>query len=76
MIKILLNSIVWTTNPKFMKIDVKCLYLNTPMARSKYMRLKIRDFPESVMQQYNFEANCTKDIYMYVEIKRGVYGLL
>ena len=46
------------------------------MARSKYMRLKIRDFPESVMQQYNFEANCNKDIYMYVEIKRGVYGLL
>ena len=76
MMKIILNSIVWTTNVELMKIYVNYLQLNTPMARSKYMRLKLRDFPESMMQQYNFEANSTKDSYMYVEIKRGLYGLL
>ena len=42
-VKLLLNSIASALNEKFMIIDVKDLYLNTPIARSKYMRLKIGD---------------------------------
>ena len=52
-VNILLNSIVSTLNAKFMTIDVKYLYLNTPMSQSKYMRLKLSDLPESVVQHYN-----------------------
>ena len=33
-----------------MKIDIKKFYLDTPMARSEYMRLKLRNLPKSVVQ--------------------------
>ncbi len=36
-IKILINSIISTTGAKFMTMDIKDFYLNTPMARYKYM---------------------------------------
>ena len=50
-VKLLLNSIVLKINTYFMKIDIKDFYLDTPMARSKYMRLKLSNLPNSVVQQ-------------------------
>ena len=73
--KILLNSIVSTLNIKFMKIDIKDFYLNTPMDRSEYMRLKLSDLPKNVVQHYNMAEKTTRDGCVYVEIKRGMYGL-
>ena len=43
--ELLLNIIVSTLNGKFMTIDIKDFYLNTLMARSEYIRLKINDLP-------------------------------
>ena len=74
-VKILLDIIVSTPNAKFMTTDVKYFHLNTPMARSKYMGLKLSNLPKSVVRQYNLEAKDTKDSYVYVEIKWGLYGL-
>ena len=74
-VKLLLNIIVSTLNAKFMTIDINYFYLNTPMSRSKYMRLKLSDLPESVVQQYNMEAKATKDGYIHVDIKQGMYGI-
>ena len=68
-VKLLLNSIVSTLNAKFMKIDIKYFYLNTPMARSKYMRLKLSDLLEIVVQQYKLAENPTRSGYVYVEIR-------
>ena len=48
-VKLLLNSIVSTLNEKFMSIDIKDFYLNTPMPRSEYMRLKLNDLPDDVI---------------------------
>ena len=52
-VKLLLNSIVSTLNEKFMTIDIKYFYLNTPMAQIKYMRLKLSNLPKSMVQHYN-----------------------
>ena len=46
------------------------------MARSEYMRLKLRNLPKILVQQYNIEENSTKDGYVHVYIKRGMYGIL
>ncbi len=35
-VKLFLNSIISMPNAKFMSIDIKDFYLNTPMARYKY----------------------------------------
>ncbi len=39
--ELLLNSIISTPNAKFMTMDIKDFYLNTPMAQYEYMRLRI-----------------------------------
>ena len=44
-VKLLLNSIVSTINAHFMTIEIKDYYLNTPMERSKYMRIKLSNLP-------------------------------
>ena len=47
----------------------------TQVARSEYMHLKLSNLPESVVQNYNLVEKPTSDSYVYVEIKRGMYGL-
>jgi hypothetical protein len=74
-VKLLLNSVISTPNAKFMTIDIKDFYLNTPMPRYEYMRLKLSDLPEDFVKQYNLNSKVTKDGYVYIEIRRGMYGL-
>jgi hypothetical protein len=52
LVKILLNSIISTKGAKCVILDLKDFYLNTPMKRYKYMRLKISDIPEEIIQEY------------------------
>ena len=49
-VKLLLNIIVSTPNAKFMSIDIKDFYLNTPMPRYEYMRLKLGNLPDGVIR--------------------------
>ena len=58
-----------------MTIDIKDFYLNTPMARYEYMRLKFCDIPEEVTKHYNLATKVKNDGYVYIEIRRGMYGL-
>ncbi len=75
-VKLLLNSIVISTpNAKFMTMDIKDFYLNTPMARYEYMRLRIADMPEDVIEHYQLRDKVTHDGYVYCEIQKGMYGL-
>ena len=58
-----------------MTIDKNDFYLNTPMDQSEYMSLKFSDPPDIMVQHYNLAEKNTRDGYVYVEIKEGVYGL-
>ncbi len=73
--KILVNSILSTPNTKCIMIDIKDFYLQTTMERAEYMRLKILDIPEEVIQHYNLMSLVTQDGYVYCKITRGMYGL-
>eukprot|EP00804_Cyclotella_cryptica_P028359 CCRYP_016427-RA/>CCRYP_016427-RA protein AED:0.05 eAED:0.03 QI:0/0/0/1/1/1/2/0/1237 len=73
--KILLNSIISTQGARFMTIDIKDFYLNTPMARPEFMRLKLADIPEDFITLYNLRNLATPDGYVYVRIQKGMYGL-
>ena len=48
-VKLLLNSIISSPGAKFLTIDIKNFYLNTPMKRFEYMRLKLSDLPEDFL---------------------------
>eukprot|EP00804_Cyclotella_cryptica_P014914 CCRYP_000543-RD/>CCRYP_000543-RD protein AED:0.32 eAED:0.31 QI:0/-1/0/1/-1/0/1/0/482 len=73
-VKILLNSIISTLNAKFMTIDIKDFYLNTPMARPEYMRLKLSDIPAAIIDLYKLR-DIAQDGYVFVRIQKGMYGL-
>ncbi len=45
-VKLLINSIISTKGARFMTMDIKDFYLNTPMTRFEYMRLRIADIEE------------------------------
>jgi len=52
--KILTNSIISTPNAKCLMMDIKDFYLNTPMKRLEYMRLKLTDIPDEVIEPLQF----------------------
>ena len=74
-VKLLINSIISTPGAKFMTMDIKDFYLNTPMTRYEYMRLKISDMPDDVIEHYNLREIATPDGFIYCEIQKGMYGL-
>ena len=63
-IKLLFNSIISTKGASFMTLDIKNFYLNTPMERFEYMRLKVIDIPEDVVEEYNLNEKATTDGYV------------
>ena len=52
-VKLLLNSIISSPGAKFLTIDIKNFYLNTPMKRFEYMRLKLSNLTEDFVERYN-----------------------
>ena len=64
-VKLLMNSTMSTPNAKFMSIDIKNFYLNTPMPCYEYMRLKLSDLPDDVICQYSLRGKLGKDEYVY-----------
>jgi hypothetical protein len=73
-VKILLNSVLSTPNARFMTIDIKDFYLNTPMDRYEYMRIPVKDIPPAIMEHYNLRP-LIHNHHVLVEIRKGMYGL-
>ena len=74
-VKLLLNSVISTKGARFMTIDIKDFYLNTPMKRFEYMRLKMKELPQDFIDEYNLQDKATPDGYVHLEIRKGMYGL-
>ena len=58
-----------------MIIDIKYFYLNTPMYRFEYMKLKLSNLPKDFVTLYNLVSKVDKNGFVYLEIRRGMYGL-
>ncbi len=56
-------------------LDVKDFYLNTPMKRYEYMRIKITNIPKEIINEYKLNKKVTEVGYVYCEIRKGMYGL-
>ena len=59
---------------RFMGIDIKSFYLETPLDQYEYMRFPIDIFPEHTKNQYNLEQHALNG-YVYVKIQKAIYGL-
>ena len=72
--KVLWNSILSTKDAKFMGIDIKSFYLETPLDRFEYMRMPLSLFPQHTIDQYDL-ARKAKNGYVFWEIRKAIYGL-
>jgi hypothetical protein len=75
LVKTLFNSVISTKGARCIMLDVKDFYLNTPMKRYEYMRIKILDIPEEIIKHYKLREIVTEDGYVYCKIRKGMYGL-
>eukprot|EP00804_Cyclotella_cryptica_P013280 CCRYP_007043-RA/>CCRYP_007043-RA protein AED:0.39 eAED:0.39 QI:0/0/0/1/0/0/3/0/598 len=73
--KLLFNSVISTDGPTFHGGDLKNFYLNTPMDRPEYMRLKFDLIPQEIKDKYKLDSY-NEDGWIYVRIDLGMYGLL
>jgi hypothetical protein len=72
--KILINSTLSTEDAAMMMMDIKNYYLGTPLPRFEYMKMLLSRFPEEIVQKYHLDALAV-DGWVYIEIRKGMYGL-
>jgi hypothetical protein len=72
--KILINSTLSTEEAAMMMMDIKNYYIGTPLPRFEYMKMLLSRFPEEIVQKYNLNALAV-DVWVYIEIRKGMYGL-
>jgi hypothetical protein len=72
--RILINSNLSTEDATMMMMDIKNYYLGTPLPRLEYMKMLLSRFPDEIVQKYNLSALAV-DGWVYIEIRKGMYGL-
>jgi hypothetical protein len=72
--KILINSTLSTEDAAMMMMDIKNYYPGTPLPRFENMKILLSRFPEEIIQKYNLNALAV-DGWVYIEIRKGMYGL-
>jgi hypothetical protein len=72
--KILINSTLSTEDAAMMMMDIKHYYLGTHLPRFEYMKMLLSRFPEEIVQKYNLNT-LSVDGWVYIEIRKGMYGL-
>jgi hypothetical protein len=72
--KILINSVFSTLGAKFLVIDIKKIYLNTPLRRFEYMVINLSSLPQKMIDKYDL-LNLAQDGKVYIEIQKGMYRL-
>ena len=59
--KILFNSVISTKEARFMTMDISNFYLMNPLARPEYIRVKLSDLPDEIINEYKLKIKATKD---------------
>lgn len=73
--KIFFNSVISTPGACFATADISNFYLNTPMNRYEYVQLAICNIPQEIINEYNLHSIATADGHVYIEVRKGMYGL-
>ena len=73
--EILLNSVISTKDAKFITIDISNFYLNSPLPRPEFVKIKINDIPEEIIKEYKLRKKVTSNSYIYIMATKGMDGL-
>ena len=74
LVKLMINSVLSHSGAKFSCFDIKNFYLDTPLAKPEYVRVKLTDIPQEFVDEYNLLAS-QRNGWVYFKIIRGCYGL-
>ena len=58
-----------------MTIDISNFYLMTPLKRPEYIRMKIDNLPEEIINEYKLHKKVNKAGIVYIEVPKGMYRL-
>jgi hypothetical protein len=72
--KILIKSTLSNKDAYMMMMDINNYYIGTPLPRFENMKMLLSRFPEEIIQKYNLNA-LALDGWVYIEIRKGMYGL-
>jgi hypothetical protein len=75
--KIHINSVISDAKhgARHLGLDIKNYYLGTPMEYYQYLRVPISVIPQEVWDDPRYDIPVAADGYVYLEIRRGMYGL-
>ena len=73
--KMHLNSVISTPDARYKTMNISNMYLNAPLDRYEFMRMKLSDIPQQIIDQYSLNDIAAPDGYMYMEIHQAMYGL-
>ena len=75
--KVLLNSTISEAHKgaRFISADLKDFFLASPMKKPEFMKVHISKFPPDIIQKYNLELLQDEQGFIYIKIKKGMYGL-
>ena len=72
-VKLLLQSVI-SDDLKWMALDIKDYYLNTPLPRAEYIRIQRKLIPDALMGKHLLKPYLTNNSILF-EVKQGMYGL-
>ena len=75
--KLLFNSVISDakSGAKFCSMDLKDMFLHTPMTDPEFMKVLYKYFPHDIRKRYNLDSLVTTDNFIYIKLIRGMYGL-
>ena len=74
-VKMHLNGVISNKGAKYCTFDIKDFYLNTPMERPEFMRMKLSELPPELVILYNLNTIADDNGTMYIKVQKGMYGL-
>ena len=58
-----------------MSSDLRDFFLVTPMDGNEYIKIHSKYIPQDIIEAYNLQYMITTDSYVYINIKKVMYGL-
>jgi hypothetical protein len=71
LVKLLVNSVLSQCNVRLATMDLKNFYLNTPLNRPEYVRIKLVDIPQEFINKYKLNK-LAQDSWIYFKMHRGM----
>jgi hypothetical protein len=75
--KLIVNSTISDASKgaRFACADLKDFFLASPMEKPEFMKIKYKYLPADIRTKYQLDTLVSPDGYVYVKIKKGMYGL-